>query len=113
MERKEGFYSRYYDALNVLNEKVNGLYQEYSRVRQENPIEHIKYRIKTEDSIKEKLQRRNLEYTLENVESELEDVVGVRIVCSFLSDLDDILKQDPDLSSDKYKPLKQNVKDLF
>lgn len=113
MERKEGFYSRYYDALNVLNEKVNGLYQEYSRVRQENPIEHIKYRIKTEDSIKEKLQRRNLEYTLENVESELEDVVGVRIVCSFLSDLDDIIEaimSDPDLRVVKTKDYILNPK---
>lgn len=55
-----------------------------------NPIEHIKHRIKKYDSIKYKLERKGYETTLENINVHVKDVVGFRVVCSFLSDLDEL-----------------------
>ena len=53
-----------------------------------NPIEHHKGRLKDENSIKKKLKKRNLMYNVDNIENVLSDVVGYRIVCSFLSDIE-------------------------
>ena len=52
-----------------------------------NPIEAIKYRIKKPQSIAEKLMRRQLPVTLEAVSENLNDVAGVRVICSFIDDI--------------------------
>lgn len=57
-----------------------------------NPVEHIKSRIKSEQSIMSKLKRYGCEITFSNIASFIHDIVGVRIVCSFLSDVYDIVK---------------------
>lgn len=51
------------------------------------PIEHIKYRLKTADSIVRKLQQDGYEVTIENMNEKLSDIAGVRIICSFTSDI--------------------------
>ncbi len=64
-----------------------------------NPIEHLKYRIKKKDSIEEKLEKKDLPITIENIRL-LNDVVGARIVCSFLDDMENVIefiKQDPEI----------------
>ena len=65
---------------NVLNEELS---LQYDR----NPIETIKTRIKTMESIIDKLNRKGLAITLENIENNLFDVAGVRVICSFPSDI--------------------------
>ncbi len=64
---------------NSLKEYISNLTQEYAY------IEHFKIRIKSEKSIKGKLDRKNILYTKENAFRFLNDIVGVRIVCSFIS----------------------------
>lgn len=64
----------------VLNEELS---LEYDR----NPIESIKTRLKSPDSIIEKLDRKGLSLTLENIEKYINDVAGVRVVCSFPKDI--------------------------
>lgn len=67
------------------------IYKEYDIKGEANPIEHIKTRIKKPESIKQKLVKKGYAITEENIDNELSDIVGVRIVCSFLSNLE-ILK---------------------
>lgn len=56
------------------------------------PIEYIKSRIKSEDSMKEKLQRKGLEVNLENALSKIYDAAGIRIVCTFVDDVYDVVE---------------------
>ncbi len=75
----------------VMNEELSLL---YSR----NPIQSVKTRLKSFDSIFEKLNRKGLPKTIESVEENLHDVAGVRVICSFPEDVymlaDAFLKQD-------------------
>lgn len=96
----ENIFYKYNQALKVLISKFNLLYQEYT-YQEENPIEHFKYRIKDQNSIKEKLTNDGYEFTPENIERYVKDIVGVRIVCSFLKDIKTIInriKQDKTLT---------------
>lgn len=56
-----------------------------------NPVEHIKSRLKTENSIINKLKNKHLEVTNENIIENVKDVIGIRLVCSFLTDIYDIV----------------------
>lgn len=51
------------------------------------PIEHCKARIKSAESMKDKLVRRDLPVTVENALSEIYDAAGIRVVCTFLDDI--------------------------
>ena len=65
-----------------------------------NPIEHIKSRIKSPESIVKKLRRHGYESTIENMVNHCNDIAGIRIICSFTSDLYqivDMLKKQKDL----------------
>ena len=65
---------------NVLNEELS---LEYDR----NPIETVKSRLKSPESIMEKMERKNLPFTVEAIEQNINDIAGVRVICSFPSDL--------------------------
>lgn len=67
--------------------KVEVLNDEFQYVHNYNPIENIKSRLKSSESIRKKLERKGKEYTIENMLACIEDVAGVRIVCSFTSDI--------------------------
>ncbi len=85
-------------AMMEISTKFNVLDEELSLQYDRNPIEAIKTRLKTTESIVEKLQRRNLPVSVESIEQNLNDVAGVRVICSFPSDIyrlaDAFLKQD-------------------
>lgn len=85
-------------AIMEVETKFNVLNEEFSLRYDRNPINGIKSRLKRLDSIKEKLERRELPFTLETVEEHIHDVAGVRVVCSFVDDVyllaDALLKQD-------------------
>ncbi len=76
---------------NVLNEELS---LEYDR----NPIETIKVRLKNPASISEKLNRKGLVATIENIEQNIFDIAGVRVICSFPEDIymlaESLLRQD-------------------
>ena len=85
-------------ALMEIETKFNVLNQEYSLQHDRNPISAIKGRLKSVSSIQEKLRRRNLPVTLQSIEENLNDVAGVRVICSFPEDVyalaEALLKQD-------------------
>lgn len=81
---------KYELAEKQLYEKVQNISYELSTIKDINPIEHIKSRIKSPYSIVKKLEKLNYEVTEENMNSHIHDLVGIRIVCSFLSDLEEI-----------------------
>ncbi len=74
-------------AMMVVAGKFNVLSEEMSLEYDRNPIETIKTRLKAPESILEKLQRRGLPVTVESIEENIHDVAGVRVVCSYTSDI--------------------------
>ncbi len=77
----------YNAALKQMETKMEILNEEFKHVHQYNPIEHIKARIKTPESIVKKLRRHGYESTIENMVTQINDIAGIRIICSFTSDI--------------------------
>lgn len=74
-------------AVREIETKLHVLNDEYNVQHDRNPFENIKARIKTPNSIFEKLVRRGYEPTVENVEKYLTDIAGIRVICSFPDDI--------------------------
>lgn len=77
----------YDSALKEINTKIEILNNEFKLKHQYNPIEHVSSRLKSPESIAKKLKRRERDLTIENVFKYVNDVAGVRIICSFTSDI--------------------------
>lgn len=78
---------RYDSALKVLQTQLEILGDEFKLTHKYNPIEHIKTRLKTMESITAKLNKKGYEFSIQNIEQYINDVVGARIVCSFKNDV--------------------------
>ena len=74
-------------AIREVKTKLEVLNDELSVRNQRNPIEMIKSRVKKPISIVEKLRRRNLEISVESMINHLDDIAGVRVICSFVDDI--------------------------
>lgn len=74
-------------ALMEVETKLRVLNAEFSLAHNRNPFESIKTRLKSPDSILGKLQRKGLDITIENMENELFDIAGIRVICSFPEDI--------------------------
>ena len=89
---------RYQCAMLEVKTKLDVLNAELSLQTSRNPFETIKCRIKSPRSILEKLERNHLTPTVENAENNLNDIAGVRVICSFPDDIymlaDCLLAQD-------------------
>lgn len=96
-----------YDAaLKEINTKLEILNNEFKLAHQYNPIEHITSRIKTPQSIAKKLRHNGHELTVENIVKYVNDVAGIRIICSFTSDIyriADLLAKQSDIKVLKVK----------
>ena len=77
----------YKAAMKEVNTKLEILNDEFQQVHQYNPIEHIKTRIKTAESIVKKLRRYGYETSMDNMVRYVNDIAGVRVICSFTSDI--------------------------
>ena len=77
----------YTSALKEVNTKLEILSDEFKYVHKYNPIEYIKSRIKSPESIVKKLKRNGYESTIENMVTHVKDIAGIRVVCSFTSDI--------------------------
>ena len=77
----------YNAALKQMETKIEILNDEFMHVHQYNPIEYVKTRIKTPESIVKKLKRYGYETSIQNMVKYCNDIVGVRVVCSFTSDI--------------------------
>lgn len=82
---------KYLSALKVLETQLQIINDDFKYLKKYNPIEHIKTRIKDSDSIIKKLSDDNLDFTLENIEKYINDIVGVRIVCAFKEDIYELI----------------------
>ena len=74
-------------AIREVKTKLEVLNDELSVKNQRNPIEMIKSRVKKPLSIVEKLRRKNLPVSLESMLDNLDDVAGIRVICSFIDDI--------------------------
>lgn len=85
-------------AMMEVETKFNVLNEEFSLRYDRNPITSIKSRLKTPQSIKGKLDRNGIQVSLKSIEEHLNDVAGIRVICSFIQDVytlaDAFLKQD-------------------
>ena len=77
----------YNSALKEIGTKLDILNDEFQHVHKYNPIEHIKTRVKTPDSIVKKLRKNGYEISIENMVKYVNDIAGVRLICSFTSDI--------------------------
>ncbi len=77
----------YQSALKEVGTKLEILNDEFHHVHKYNPIEHIKTRVKTPESIVKKLHRYGYDTTIENMVKYINDIAGVRVICSFTSDI--------------------------
>lgn len=100
-EKAKGFdklMTYYRCAMMEIETKFNVLNEEFSLEHDRNPISSIKTRLKSVPSMIEKLERRNIEPSLTAVEENLNDIAGVRVICSFVDDVyavvDSLLQQD-------------------
>ena len=78
---------KYECALSEVRTKLDVLNKEMSLINNRNPFESIKMRIKTPVSIYKKLSSKGLEFTLDNIETNLSDIAGIRVICSFVDDI--------------------------
>jgi putative GTP pyrophosphokinase len=79
-------------AVEEIRTKLNILDEEFKNIHDYNPIEHIRYRVKKPQSIKEKLQRIGFEPTIENAKKHIFDIAGIRIICAFTADIYNVLE---------------------
>ena len=79
--------SYYRCAIMEVETKFRVLNEEFSIEREHNPIETIKSRLKSPESIIKKMQSRNLPLTVSAIEENLFDIAGIRVICSFQNDI--------------------------
>lgn len=77
----------YNAALKEVSTKLEILNNEFKLAHQYNPIEHITSRLKSANSIARKMRIKQKELTVENIVRYINDVAGIRIICSFTSDI--------------------------
>lgn len=77
----------YDSALKAVNTKIEILNNEFIHMQNHTPIEHIKSRLKTPESIVKKLKQSGQGVTIENMVEKLSDIAGIRIICSFMQDI--------------------------
>ena len=90
--------SYYRCAMFEIETKFRVLNEQFSIEHERNPIESIKTRLKSLESIREKTVRKEIPFTVQSIENNLSDIAGVRVICSFPDDVyalaDALLKQD-------------------
>lgn len=74
-------------AIDEIITKINILREDFNHANEYNPIEHINSRLKSLESVLEKVQRKNYAMNLASIRENVLDIAGVRVVCSFLSDI--------------------------
>ena len=104
----------YESAIKQIETKLEILNKEYKVTGRRNPIETVKSRIKSPESIANKLIKRNLPVTFESMTAKLHDIAGVRVICPYISDIytvRDILLKQPDIKEIEEKDYIASPKD--
>lgn len=91
----------YESAVKQIETKLDILNKENTVCKKRNPIETVKSRIKSPESIAKKLEKKNLPITFDSMMTNLNDIAGVRVICPYISDIyqvRDILLKQPDIT---------------
>ncbi|WP_404406339.1 GTP pyrophosphokinase family protein [Jeotgalibacillus malaysiensis] len=107
------FRATYKFALDEISTKVNILKEEFQLIHTYNPIEHVNTRVKSGDSIVKKMQKKGLPLSLDAIEKEIKDLAGIRVVCSFVSDIyriSEMIQNQADIHVIEVKDYIQNPK---
>jgi putative GTP pyrophosphokinase len=81
------FLMRYKFGMDEVETKVSILRQEFTHLQDYNPIEHVTSRLKSPESILAKIERKGIDPSFEAIREGINDIAGVRIVCSFVTDV--------------------------
>jgi putative GTP pyrophosphokinase len=81
------FIMPYKFGIDEITTKVSILREEFSELHDYNPIEHISSRLKSAESIEQKIVRKQCDPSYDAIRESITDIAGVRIVCSFVSDV--------------------------
>ncbi|HEU0257790.1 MAG TPA: GTP pyrophosphokinase family protein, partial [Microbacteriaceae bacterium] len=81
------FMMPYKFGIDEVNTKIQILREEFNQLHAYNPIEHLSSRLKTPESIVEKVTRRGIEPSFDAIRETITDIAGVRVTCSFVSDV--------------------------
>ncbi|MGN7360361.1 GTP pyrophosphokinase [Paenibacillus sp. SAF-054] len=95
------FMMKYKFALQEVETKIRILQEEFQLLHDYNPIEHTKSRLKSPESIMKKLLRKGGAGSLSDIQDSIKDIAGIRITCSFISDIyriSDMLQSQADLN---------------
>ena len=82
---------KYSACLKTLENQIDVLRKDLELQKDYAPIEHVKSRIKTLDSAVQKLENKGIPVSLENLVNNVHDMVGIRIVCAFISDVYEVV----------------------
>ncbi|AWK51407.1 GTP pyrophosphokinase [Clostridium beijerinckii] len=103
----------YRSAIKEVKTKLDILDDELKIRRKRNPIEYMKSRVKTPGSIMDKLQRKGFDMSIDSAKKNLNDIAGIRVICSFVGDIYDIaemLKRQDDIKLIEEKDYIKNPK---
>ncbi|MDQ1126365.1 putative GTP pyrophosphokinase [Microbacterium sp. SORGH_AS 505] len=95
------FLMEYRFGLQEIETKISILREEFHEMHDYNPIEHVSSRVKSPDSLVEKIQRRGIDPDFDSVRARITDIAGIRITCSFVNDvyrLFDLLSAQDDIT---------------
>lgn len=101
-------------AIKEISTKINILIEEFKVFHEESPVEHIKTRVKEPRSIVAKLRKLGHDPTPENAKEYLNDIAGIRIVCSYSTDvyrIFEMLCNQSDIKLLKFKDYIKNPKE--
>ncbi|GIP30204.1 GTP pyrophosphokinase YwaC [Paenibacillus sp. J23TS9] len=107
------FMMKYKFALQEVETKIEILQEEFQLLHDYNPIEHTKSRLKSPESIMKKLLRKGGAGSLADIKDNIKDIAGIRITCSFISDIyriSEMLQRQADLNILSVKDYIQNPK---
>lgn len=107
------FMMMYKFALDQLETKIEILKEEFQYLHDYNPIEHTKSRLKSPESIMNKIGRKGCDFTFPSIKAHIKDIAGLRITCSFISDIYrifDMLRNQRDLTIVEVKDYIENPK---
>lgn len=113
MEPYETLLTYYRCAIMEVETKFNVLNEQFSLQYDRNPIESVKSRLKSTQSLIKKIRKKNIPLTVESIEKNITDIAGVRVVCSFPEDiylLADCLLQQDDITLIEKKDYIENPK---
>lgn len=107
------FLLTYKFALDEMETKIEILKEEFESLHDYSPIEHTKTRLKSPESIMSKLYRKGADFSFESIRETVKDIAGIRITCSFVSDIyrvSDMLQKQNDLKVLEIKDYIKNPK---